>query len=244
MARLLEGKVAVITGGATGIGLAIAKRFAAEGASVVISGRRQAELDKATAQLGGDVLAVQSDCAKIDDLTRLYAAVKARHRRLDIVVANAAILELEPMGAITEEAVDRQLGVNFKGVIFTVQHALPLMPDGAAVILLGSAAAGKGMGQNSVYAATKAAVRSFARSWITDLKPRRIRVNVVTPGAIPTAGSSVDFAEIFAAFEAQTPLGRLGVPDEIASVVTFLASDDGVLINGAEIQADGGWAQI
>ncbi|WP_158904555.1 SDR family oxidoreductase [Burkholderia sp. L27(2015)] len=246
----LQGKVAVITGGSTGIGLATAQRFVAEGASVFITGRRQTELDRAVIEIGGDVVAVQADSSKLADLDRLYATVLAQKGKLDILFANAGIAERAPLGQITEDMVDRLLSVNLKGLIFTVQKALPLLPDGAAVILTSSTVANKGLPGRSVYAATKAAIRSLARSWIVDLQARKIRVNVVSPGPIETPGfkgAAPDEAtaqNIMAALAAQTPLGRVGTPEEIANTVAFLASDVASLINGADIQADGGWAQI
>ena len=248
MAGRLTGKVAVITGGSTGIGLATAKRFVAEGASVFITGRRQAELDRAAAEIGGAVIAVRADSSDLGDLDRLYATVKNVRGRIDILFANAGILERKTIGDITEEEVDRHFSVNLKGTIFTVQKALPIMVDGGAIVLTGSTVAHKGLGNNSVYAATKAAIRSFARNWITDLKHRKIRINVVSPGPIRTpglaeaAGSNAE--QMFAFLAAQTPLGRIGEPEEIAAVVAFLVSDDASLVNGADIQADGGWAQI
>lgn len=248
MVGKLTGKVAVVTGGSTGIGLATAKRFVAEGASVFITGRRQAELDNAVAEIGGDVVAVQADSSKVGDLERLYATVKDRKGRLDILFANAGILERQKIGDITEEVVDRHLSINLKGTIFTVQKALPLLVDGGTIVLAGSTVAHKGLGGNSVYAATKAAIRSFARNWITDLKDRKIRINVVSPGPIRTSGlinaAGANADRMLAGFAAQIPLGRIGEPEEIAAVVTFLVSDDASLINGADVQADGGWVQI
>ncbi|WP_213742244.1 SDR family oxidoreductase [Bradyrhizobium sp. dw_411] len=244
----LRGKVAVVTGGSTGIGLATAKRFVTEGASVFITGRRQHELDKAVAEIGGDVIAVQADSSKLGDLDRLYATVKDRKGRLDILFANAGILERQNIGDITEEVVDRHFATNLKGTIFTVQKALPLITDGGAIVLTGSTVAHKGIGGNSVYAATKAAIRSFARNWINELKSRKIRINVVSPGAIRTPGlmgaAGLQAESLLAMLAGQTPLGRIGKPDEIAAVVAFLVSDDASLVNGADVQADGGWAQI
>ena len=248
MTGKLEGKVAVVTGGSTGIGFATAKRFIEEGAIVFITGRRQEELNQAVAAIGGDITGVQADSSRSEDLDRLYAEVKQRAGRLDILFANAGILERQTIDAITEEVIDRHFAVNLKGTIFTVQKALPLLVDGAAIVLTGSTVANKGVGGNSVYAATKAAIRSFARNWITDLKTRKIRINVVSPGPIRTpglTGSAGDNAEaLFERFAGQTPLGRVGEPEEIAAVVTFLVSDDASLVNGADVQADGGWAQI
>jgi NAD(P)-dependent dehydrogenase (short-subunit alcohol dehydrogenase family) len=248
MAGKLTGKIALITGGSTGIGLATAKRFVADGATVFITGRRQIELDKAVAEIGGDVVAIQADSANLDDLDRLYATVKERKGQLDILFANAGILEHEVIGEITEEVVDRHFSINLKGTIFTVQKALPLLVDGAAIVLTGSTVAHKGLGRNSVYAATKAAIRSFARNWITDLKARKIRINVVSPGAIRTPGladaAGPHAEQLYAGLASQTPLGRIGDAEEIAAVVAFLVSEDASLVNGADIQADGGWAQI
>ena len=230
--------------------MATAKRFVDQGACVFITGRRQAELDKAVHAIGRDVIAVQADSSKLADLDRLYGAIASRKGKLDILFANAGILERAPLGHITEDAVDRLLAVNVKGTIFTVQKALPLLSDGAAVILHSSTVAFKGLGNNSVYAATKAAIRSFARNWSSDLKQRRIRVNAVSPGPIETPGVKRAFpnegvAQTFlTALASQTPLGRIGTAEEIASIVTFLASDEARLINGADIQPDGGWAQI
>jgi NAD(P)-dependent dehydrogenase (short-subunit alcohol dehydrogenase family) len=248
--KSLQGKIALVTGGSAGIGLATAKRFVDQGAFVFITGRRQTELDKAVHAIGRDVIAVQADSSKLTDLDRLYGAVLAEKGKLDILFANAGILERAPLGQITEESVDRLVAVNMKGTIFTVQKALPVLSDGAAIILHSSSVAFKGLGNNSVYAATKAAVRSFARNWISDLKQRKIRVNVVSPGAIETPGVLRAFPDevvgrtFLAALASQTPLGRIGTSDEIAYIVAFLASDTASSINGADIQADGGWAQI
>jgi NAD(P)-dependent dehydrogenase (short-subunit alcohol dehydrogenase family) len=250
MTLRLENKIALVTGGSSGIGLATAKRLIADGATVYITGRRQQELDEAVTAVGGNVTAIRSDVASLSDLDRLYAEIAGGAGRLDILVANAGILERGAIGDIDEESVDRMLSVNIKGTLFTVQKALPLLVDGASIILLSSTVAQKGLGNNSVYAASKAAIRSFARNWITDLKDRKIRVNAISPGPIDTPGlagavpDGVSPAAIMAVFAAQIPLGRAGQPEEIASVVAYLASSDSSLINGADIQADGGWAQI
>jgi len=250
MGNSLQDKIAVITGGSSGIGLATAKRFVAEGAFVFITGRRQAELDKAVAEIGDNVAAIQADSSSLPDLDRVYETVRAQQGRVDIVLANAGILEHAPLGQITEEHFDRLFSINVKGLVFAVQKALPLMPDGGAIILMSSTVAGKGLGRDSVYAATKAAIRNFARGWIVDLKDRKIRVNAISPGPIETAGlASVAPDEsaakaIFARLAAQIPLGRIGAPDEIAKAAVFLASDAASFVNGADIQVDGGWAQI
>lgn len=250
MAGRFENKVAVITGGSSGIGLASAKRFATEGASVFITGRRQEELDKAVDAIGGGAIAVRTDISNLAELDHLYEVVKAEKGRIDILVANAGILERGIIGDITEASVDRLLAVNIKGTLFSVQKALPLLVDGGSIILLSSTVAAKGLGNNSVYAATKAAIRSFARNWITDLKARRIRVNAISPGPIDTPGLASGAPDgpaheaLLSALAAQVPIGRSGRPEEIASIVAFLASDEAGFISGADIQADGGWAQI
>ena len=250
MDKALQDRVAVVTGGSSGIGLATAKAFVAAGASVFITGRRQEELDRAVAAIGGDVTAVRADISKLGDLDRLFGIVKDKAGHIDVLVANAGILERGRLGEIDEASLDRMLSINFKGTLFTVQKALPLIPDGGAVVLTGSTVAHKGLGNNSVYAATKAAIRSFARNWATDLKDRRIRVNVVSPGPIETPGLLAAAPDenaargMFEAMSAQIPLGRVGQPEEIAAAVLFLASDAASLFNGADIQADGGWAQI
>jgi NAD(P)-dependent dehydrogenase (short-subunit alcohol dehydrogenase family) len=248
--KSLQGKVAVVTGGSAGLGFATAKRFVELGASVFITGRRQKELDQAALEIGGDVVGVRADSSQLADIERLYDAVKTRKGKLDIVFANAAILELAPIGQITEAMIDRLFSVNLKGVIFTVQNALPLLIDGGAVILTSSTVANKGYGGYSVYGATKAAIRHLARSWIVDLKARKIRVNVVSPGPTDTPGfrrGSPDEATARARIDfiaAHIPAGRIGEPDDIADVVAFLASDRAAFINGADIAVDGGWAQI
>ena len=250
MSKKLEGKVAVITGGNSGIGLATARRFVAEGAYVFITGRRQAELDEAVRQVGKHVTGVQGDVSNLADLDRLLATVKQQQGRLDLPFANAGIPALAPLGKITEEHFDRQFDINVKGALFTVQKALPLLPDGASIILNASIVASKGLSSNSVYSATKAAVRSFARTWTTDLKDRGIRVNAVSPGSIDTPGlsdllaSSETGQQRLKMLASAVPLGRLGTPDEIAKAVVFLASDDSSYVTGAELFVDGGFAQV
>ena len=245
-----EGRIALITGGTSGIGLATAQRLALEGATVVVTGRRQPELDAAVQRIGRNATGVHGDVGNMEDLDRLFATVKERHGRLDILFANAGAGHLAPLGAITEALVDETFRVNVKGTLFTVQKALPLMPDGSAIVINGSMAASKGMPAFSVYAATKAALRSFARGWTVDLQARRIRVNVVAPGTIITpgykaGGLSDDQIEGFKAMaSAAAPLGRTGTEDEVASAVSFLASDDASYITGVELFVDGGTAQI
>jgi NAD(P)-dependent dehydrogenase (short-subunit alcohol dehydrogenase family) len=244
------GKIAVITGGNSGIGLATAQRLAAEGAYVFITGRRQSELDAAVKLIGKNVTAVQGDVANLSDLDRLYATVKQQKGRIDILFANAGLGEFAPLGSITEAHYDKTFDVNVKGVLFTVQKALPLLVDGASVILNASIVSIKGMPAFSVYSATKAALRSFARSWTVDLKDRKIRVNVVSPGPIETPaidrlGQTVsDSAQLKAGLISGVPMGRMGTSDEIAKAVSFLASDDASFITGIELFVDGGMAQI
>jgi len=240
----LNGKIALITGGTTGIGFATAQRFLSEGAEVVITGRRQAELDSAIKRLGSNVLGVQGDVSNLTDLDRLYATIQKQKGHLDIVFANAGGGSFAPLGAITEEHFDQIFNINVKGLLFTVQKALPLLKDGGAIILNASIVASIGMEAFSVYSATKAAVRSFARTWTTDLKARKIRVNVISPGTVPTEGyralGNEEQVDQFAAQMAtQIPLGRVGLPDEIAKAVVFLASDDSSFVAGAELVVDG-----
>ena len=250
MSGKLEGKVAVITGGNSGIGLATAKRFVAEGAYIFITGRRQAELDAAVKKIGENVAGVQGDVAKLADLDRLYAIVKAKKGRIDILFANAGIGELAPLGAITEEHFDKTFNTNVKGLLFTVQKALPLLPDAASIILNASIVASTGNLAFSVYSATKAAVRSFARTWILDLKERKIRVNAISPGPINTPGldglgqTAGVGDQLKESLLASVPMGRIGTPDEIAKAVVFLASDDSSFVTGTELFVDGGAAQI
>ena len=246
----LEGKISVITGANSGIGLASAKRFAREGARVFMTGRRQAELDAAVAEVGGNARGVQGDVANLGDLDRLYDIVRDEAGRIDVLLANAGGGKLMPLSDITEEHYDRTFATNVKGTLFTVQKALPLLRDGASVILTGSANGNKGGASFSVYSASKAAIRNFARSWIQDLAPRRIRVNVLVPGATSTPGLHGLFPTeemnraVVAAMEAAAPLGRMGSPDEIANAALFLASDESSYVNGSELFVDGGSAQI
>jgi len=249
----LEGKIALVTGGTSGIGLATAKRFVAEGAHVFITGRRQTELDAAVKEIGKNVTGVQSDASKLADLDRLFATIEQEQGHLDVLFANAGGGELVPLGTITEEHFDKTFNTNVKGVLFTVQKALPLLPLGASIILNASTASVTGNAAFSVYSATKAAVRSFARSWTLDLKERKIRVNAISPGVIPTpaynhiglSDEQVQEVQEFVSSQVSTiPLGRVGTPDEIAKAVVFLASDDSSYINGIELFVDGGMAQI
>ncbi|MGV8997566.1 MAG: SDR family NAD(P)-dependent oxidoreductase [Parvibaculaceae bacterium] len=250
MSGKLEGKVAVVTGANSGIGLGIAKRFAAEGAHVFITGRRQNELDAAVKEIGRNVTAVKSDISKLGDLDHLYEVVKKDKGHIDILVANAGGGTFGPLGAISEENFDTTFGINVKGTLFTVQKALPLLKNGASVILTGSTAAVTGSAGFSVYGASKAAIRSFARNWIIDLKDRHIRVNVLVPGPTSTPGfhgiaaNEEEDRQFVAAMSAAVPLGRLAHPDEIAAAALFLASDEASFVNGSELYADGGQAQI
>lgn len=241
----LQGKTAVITGGGTGIGLASAKRFIAEGAFVYIFGRRQAALDAAVAELGDQARAVAGSVSDLDDLDRLYAAVKAERGGLDILFANAGTGAFAALGEITPEHYDAIFDVNVKGLLFSVQKGLPLMKGGGSIILTGSTTGEMGTSQFSVYSATKAAVRNFARSWAQDLRGTGIRVNVLSPGPTRTdLALDVVGEEAFEALGASTPLGRLGDPSETAGAAAFLASDDSSFMTGSEIFVDGGLAQI
>jgi NAD(P)-dependent dehydrogenase (short-subunit alcohol dehydrogenase family) len=246
----LEGKIALVSGGNSGIGLATAKQFVNEGAYVFITGRREPELAAAVKEIGRNVTGVQGDVSNLADLDRLFAQISREKGKLDIVFANAGVAKYAPFGTITEEHYDSIFGINVKGLLFTVQKALPLLPDGASIILNASIVASKGLSANSVYSATKAAVRSFARTWTTDLKDRRIRVNAVSPGPIETPGLNDLVASTGAGEERlkmisnSVPLGRLGKPDEIAKAVVFLASDDSSYVTGTELFVDGGFAQV
>jgi NAD(P)-dependent dehydrogenase (short-subunit alcohol dehydrogenase family) len=246
----LDGKTALITGGSSGIGLAAAKRFVAEGAYVFITGRREVELASAVKNIGKNVKALKGDVSKLDDLDRIFSAIKNDKGSLDIVFANAGVAKFAALGEITEELYDFHFNINVKGMLFTVQKALPLIPNGGSIILASSIVGSKGLGMNSVYAATKAVARSFARTWTTDLKHRHIRVNAISPGSIDTPGLDGLLASAPAGEERRkmistaTPLGRLGTADEIAKAAVFLASDDASYITGIELFVDGGFAQV
>lgn len=250
MTDKFNNKVVVVTGGTSGIGLATAKAFADEGASVFITGRRQDALDAAVRTIGGRVTGVRGDMSKLADIDRLYDAVQQQHSQIDVVFANAGGGEFAPLGAITEEHYQQTFDTNVKGLLFTVQKALPLLKDGASIILTASTTSVSGTPALSVYSATKAAVRNFARNWILDLKDRHIRVNAVSPGVTETAGLN----ELFGGGEqaegtkeylaSLIPAGRVGQPEEIAKAVLFLASDEASFVNGVELFVDGGQVQI
>src|SRR5216683_7763147 len=246
----LEGKIALVTGGNGGIGLATAKQFVNEGAYAFITGRRDTELAAAVKEIGRNVTGIQGDVSNLGDLDRLYAQMKREKGKLDIVFANAGVAKFAAFGTITEELYDWTFDINVKGLLFTVQKALPLLPDGASIILNSSVVGSKGLPINSVYSATKAAIRSFARTWTTDLKDRRIRVNAVSPGSIDTPGlsnllaSSETGQQRLKMISTNVPLGRLGTADEIAKAVVFLASDDASYVTGTELFVDGGFAQV
>ena len=244
----LEGKIAVITGGSSGIGLATAKRFVKEGAYVFIIGRRQAELDKAAAEIGSNVTAVKGDVANPNDLDRLYQTVAAKKGKLDILFANAGIADPVPTPDVTTEHYDKTFGVNARGVFFTVQKALPLMKDGGSIIVNGSGAWQKGIPMYSTYSATKAALRSFVRTWTAELAGKGIRANMVSPGPIETPLLEAQFGPSVGAmkdrFIAMTPMQRIGRPEEIASAVLFLASDESSFITGVDLPVDGGTVAV
>jgi NAD(P)-dependent dehydrogenase (short-subunit alcohol dehydrogenase family) len=250
MSNRFDNKVVVVTGGTSGIGLATAKAFAAEGASVFVTGRRQDALDAAVKAIGGRVTGVRGDMANLADIDRLYDAVQQQHAQIDVVFANAGGGDMLPLGAITEDHYQRIFDTNVKGVLFTVQKALPLLKDGASVVLTGSTTSVSGTPAFSVYSATKAAVRNFARTWILDLKDRHIRVNTVSPGVTETAGLDELFGGADAAqgtkdyLATLIPAGRVGQPEEIARTVLFLASDEASFVNGVELFVDGGQMQI
>ena len=251
MSPKLAGKIAVITGGSSGIGLATAQRFVKEGAYVFITGRRQTELDAALSQIGPSARAIQGDVSRLADLDRLYATIGEEKGKLDIVFANAGTGAFGPIGQITEQDFDKQFDVNVKGLLFTVQKALPLLRDGGSIVLNASIVSITGSPALSVYSATKAAVRSFARTWAVDLKERKIRVNAISPGVVPTPGYNTALGMDQEAVDqfvnssvVNIPLGRPGTTDEIAKAVSFLASDDSSYVNGIELFVDGGLAQI
>lgn len=250
MSKKFTGKIAVVTGGSTGIGLATAKRFVQEGMDhIFITGRRKDSLDAAVKEIGKNVTAVQGDVANLSDLDGLYEAVKKHHRPIDVIFANAGLAKLAPFGTVDEKFFDAHFDANVKGLFFSVQKGLPLMKDGGSIILNASIADIKGFPAMSVYSATKAAVRSFARTWTNDLRSRRIRVNVISPGHIDTPiMESLQNGEALARMkkemENNVPLGRLGAPDEIAKAASFLASDEASYVAGAELYVDGGVAQI
>ena len=247
----LEGKISVVTGGTSGIGLATAKLFAAEGAYVFVTGRRKAELDAAVAAIGANASGVQADSSKLADLDRLFATVKSQKGRIDVLFANAGGGTMSPLGAITEDQYDDTFGSNVKGVLFTVQKALPLLSNGASVVVTSSTTSKKGTPNFSVYSASKAAVRNFVRSWILDVKDRGIRINAISPGTTDTPGlvnlAGPDLAQqqgLLTYLASTIPLGRVARPEEIAKAVLFLASDDASFVNGAELFVDGGQAQV
>jgi NAD(P)-dependent dehydrogenase (short-subunit alcohol dehydrogenase family) len=250
MGSKLEGKIAVITGGNSGIGLATAKRFVSEGANVFIFGRRQNEIDRGVSEIGKNVIGIQGDVSNLADLDRLFDVVKDQKGHLDILFANAGIAQFAPLGEISEEHFDKIFRINVKGLLFTVQKALPILEDGGSIILNASIGSSKGVGESSVYSATKAAVRSFARTWTVDLKERKIRVNAISPGPIdtPIFSSITQNEEQSELFKKNivnaVPMKRMGSPDEVAKVVSFLASDESSYVTGIELFVDGGLAQI
>jgi NAD(P)-dependent dehydrogenase (short-subunit alcohol dehydrogenase family) len=240
----LEGKVAVITGGSSGLALASARRFVDEGAYVFITGRRQKALDEAVKLIGRNVTGVRGDAANLDDLDRLFETVKREKGKIDILYASAGRGEAAKLGEITEQHFDAAFGLNVRGTLFTVQKALPLFNDGGSIFMTGSVASVKGIPGFSVYAASKAALRSFARTWLNELKGRNIRVNVLSPGQIDTPDSQRIDKETREMFESMIPRGKMGRPEEIATVALFLASDDSSFVNGVELSVDGGTSAI
>ena len=245
MTGKLAGKVAVVTGGSSGIGLGIAGHFAEEGARVFIVGRRQSQLDQAVASIGGDAAPIQGDISNLADLDRIYATVEAQAGHIDVLAVNAGVYEFGKLGEITEEQFDRTFNTDVRGVLFTVQKALPLLSKGSSVILTGSMVSIKGFASCSVYNASKAAVRSFARTWIVDLKGRGIRVNVLSPGYTDTPGLAHFVTEQEKTeMVASVPLGRIGTPEDLGRAAVFLACDDSAYITGIELFVDGGVAQI
>ncbi|HEK0907487.1 SDR family NAD(P)-dependent oxidoreductase [Pseudomonas parafulva] len=246
-----EGKVALVTGGSSGLGLATVQRLVAEGAFVYFTGRREAELEAAALALGDHAQAIQGDITRQEDLDRIFARIKERHGRLDILFANAGGGEFSPLGAITEAQFDKYFGINVKGTLFTVQKAIELMPEGSAIVVNGSMVSIKGIPAFSIYAATKAALRSMVRTWVSDLRGRGIRVNIIAPGTIVTPGYKSELGlndeqiqDLVKHASEASPLGRVGQPDEVAKAVSFLASDDASYITGVELFIDGGTTQI
>jgi NAD(P)-dependent dehydrogenase (short-subunit alcohol dehydrogenase family) len=244
MTKKLEGKTAVVTGGTEGIGFATAKLFVEEGAYVFITGRRQKELDEAVKAIGSNVSGIQGDVVRLADLDRLYETISKVKGQIDIVFANAGIGEFVTFGAVTEEHFDKVFNTNVRGTLFTVQKTLSLLNDGGSIILNGSVASVKGTAAFGVYAASKAAIRSFVRTWTTDLKDRRIRSNVVSPGPINTPLVNRQFPEVIARIVSTIPMGRMGEPEEVAKAALFLASDDSSFVTGIELFVDGGRAQV
>src|SRR5271168_2048160 len=246
----LQGKVAIITGGSSGIGLAIAKRFVAEGAYVFITSRRRPELDKAVAEIGKNVTAIQGDVSKLEDLDRLFSTVAEQNRKIDVVVANAGVVEIAPLRTATPEHFDQIFDTNARGAFFTVQKALPLINDGASIILVASAGKTKATPGRSTYSGTKAALRAFVRTWTMELRDRGIRSNVLSPGATETPileglfGSKEATEAGKAQFVSATPLGRIGRPDEIAAAALFLASSEASFIAGIDLAVDGGLSAV
>jgi NAD(P)-dependent dehydrogenase (short-subunit alcohol dehydrogenase family) len=250
MSASLEGKIALITGGSSGIGLATAQRFVKEGATVYIVGRRQRELDEAVALIGPNATAVRGDASSISDLDRIFEVISDEHGRLDILVTSAGLIELLEFGSITEESFDKTFNLNARGTLFAAQKALPLMRDGGSIVLVGSIAASKGIPGYTAYSGSKATLRSYARTWAQEFKDRGIRVNTVSPGPVdtPIIDGQADTKEgadrIRASFAATIPLGRMGRPEELAAAVLFLASDESSFITGTELSVDGGMAQV
>lgn len=246
----LTGKVALIAGGSTGIGLATAQRFVKEGAEVIITGRNESALKLGAESIGEHITYYVSDVSKLDDLDHLYSSIGAKFGRIDILVANAGIGHVGALGDVSEEQFDEQFDVNVKGLFFTVQKALPLLPDGSSIVLTSSVGARKGGAAYSVYSASKAAVRSFARSWTTDLKDRSIRVNSLSPGPVETpifakvGFNQEQIGQVLSHLASQVPMGRVGQPEEIASAILFLASDESSFVTGVDLCVDGGWGQV
>ena len=250
MSKKLDGKIALVTGGNSGIGLATAKRFVAEGAKVIITGRRKENLDAAVKEIGADATGIQADASKLEDIDKVVAAIKQQYGRIDVLFVNAGGGEFATIDQVTEEHFDKTFNTNVKGLFFTVQKALPLIPAGGTIVLNASIVSVKGMAAFGVYNATKAAVRSFARTWTNELKDRQIRVNVVSPGPIDTPGvdglvqDAEQAKQLKATLASQVPLGRMGTADEIAKAVVFLASDDSSFVAGVELFVDGGMVQV